>query len=50
MRRGTWGLSTVDTRLAQIDGAIGEMTKRGSTNGTLDAINSQRKARTELVA
>jgi len=43
-------LADVDTRLAQIDGAIAEMTKRGRTNGALDAINSQRKARAELVA
>jgi hypothetical protein len=43
-------LGDVDTRLAQIDGAIAEMTKRGRTNGALDAINSQRKARAELVA
>jgi hypothetical protein len=31
-------------------GAIAEMTKRGRTNGALDAINSQRKVRAELVA
>jgi hypothetical protein len=45
----THALADVDTRLAQIDGAIAEMTKRGRTNGELDAINSQRKARAELV-
>jgi hypothetical protein len=37
-------LADVDTRLSQIDGAIAEMTKRGRTNGALDAIASQRKA------
>jgi hypothetical protein len=42
-------LANVDTRLSQIDGAIAEMTKRVRTNGVLDAINSQRKARAELV-
>jgi hypothetical protein len=46
----THALADVDTRLSQIDGAIAEMTKRGRTNGALDAINSQRKARAELVA
>jgi len=46
----THALADVDTRLAQIDGAIAEMTKRGRANGALDAINSQRKARAELVA
>ncbi len=46
----THTLTDVDTRLSQIDGAIAEMTKRGRTNGALDAINSQRKARMELVA
>jgi hypothetical protein len=42
-------LADVDTLLARIDGAIAEMTKRGRTNGALDAISSQRKARAELV-
>jgi hypothetical protein len=46
----THALADVDTQLAQIDGAIEEMTKRGRANGALDAINSQRKARAELVA
>jgi hypothetical protein len=46
----THALADVDTRLAQIDGAIAEMTKRGRANGALDAINWQRKARAELVA
>jgi ABC-type transporter Mla subunit MlaD len=46
----THALADVDTRLSQIDGAIAEMTKRGRANGALDAINSQRKARAELVA
>jgi hypothetical protein len=46
----THALADVDTRLSQIDGAIAEMTKRGRTNGAFDAINSQRKARSELVA
>ncbi len=46
----THAVADVDTRLAQIDGAIAEMTKRARTNGALDAINSQRKARAELVA
>jgi hypothetical protein len=41
-------LSDVDTRLAQIDGAIAEVTKRGRTNGALDPI--QHKARAELLA
>jgi len=45
----THALADVDTRLSQIDGAIAEMTKRGRTNA-LDAINSQRKARADLVA
>jgi hypothetical protein len=46
----THALADVDTQLAQIDGAIEEMTKRGRANGALDAINSQRKVRAELVA
>jgi hypothetical protein len=46
----THALADVDTRLSQIDGAIAEMTKRGRTNGALDAITSQRKSRAELVA
>jgi hypothetical protein len=41
-------LADLDTRLSQIDGAIAEMTKRGRSNGALDAINSQRRASAEL--
>jgi hypothetical protein len=43
-------LADVDVRLSQIDGAIAAMVSRGRSNGALDVIASQRKARAELVA
>ena len=43
-------IADIDRRLGQIDDAVAEMTKRGRTNGALDAIQSQRKARADLVA
>jgi hypothetical protein len=39
-----------DARVSQIDAAISEMTRRGSTVRALDAIAAQRKAREALVA
>jgi hypothetical protein len=43
-------VADLDARVAQIDAAIAEMTKRGRTNGALDAIGSQRKTRADLVS
>jgi hypothetical protein len=43
-------VSDLDRRVAQIDAAIAEMTKRGRASGALDAIATQRKQRDALVA
>jgi hypothetical protein len=42
-------VADLDRRLAQIDGVIAEMVKRGRTSGALDAIATQRKQREALV-
>jgi hypothetical protein len=42
-------LADIDRRVAQIDGVIAEMTKRGRTSSALDAIAQQRKQREALV-
>jgi hypothetical protein len=42
-------VADVDTRVAQIDAAIAEATKRGKTSAALSAIEGQRKARAALV-
>jgi hypothetical protein len=43
-------VADLDRRIAQIDAAIAEMTKRGRAAGALDAIATQRKQRDALVA
>jgi hypothetical protein len=45
----TQTIGDLDRRVAQIDGVIAEMTRRGRTSGALDAINTQRKQREALV-
>jgi hypothetical protein len=45
----TQTIADLDRRVAQIDGVIAEMVKRGRTSGALDAINTQRKQREALV-
>jgi hypothetical protein len=45
----TQTIADLDRRVAQIDGVIAEMTKRGRTSGALEAINTQRKTREGLV-
>ncbi len=42
-------VADIDTKISQLDGAIGEMTRRGRTNSALDATKEQRK-RQALVA
>ncbi len=42
-------VADIDRRIAQIDAAIAEMTKRGRATGALDAIAAQRKQRDALV-
>jgi hypothetical protein len=42
-------VADLDRRVAQIDGVIAEMVKRGRTSGALDAIATQRKQREALV-
>jgi hypothetical protein len=42
-------IADLDRRVAQIDGVIAEMTKRGRTSGALEAISTQRKQREALV-
>jgi MarR family len=43
-------VADLDARIAQIDAAIAEATKRGRTAAALNIIEGQRKARSELVA
>lgn len=43
-------VADLDRRMAQIDAAIAEMTRRGRAAGALDAIATQRKQRDALVA
>jgi hypothetical protein len=43
-------VADLDRRVAQIDAAIAEMTKRGRAAGALEAIATQRKQRDALVA
>ncbi|MBO0751189.1 MAG: hypothetical protein J2P53_03710 [Bradyrhizobiaceae bacterium] len=43
-------VTDLDRRVAQIDAAIAEMTRRGRASGALDAIATQRKQREALVA
>ncbi len=42
-------VADLDRRVAQIDGVIAEMVKRGRTSGALDALATQRKQRDALV-
>ncbi len=42
-------VADLDRRVAQIDGVIAEMVKRGRTSGALDALATQRKQREALV-
>jgi hypothetical protein len=42
-------VTDLDRRVAQIDAAVAEMTKRGRASGALDAIATQRKQRDALV-
>jgi hypothetical protein len=41
-------VADIDAKIGQLDGAIAEMTRRGRTNGALDAIKEQRKTREAL--
>jgi hypothetical protein len=45
----TQTIADLDRRVAQIDGVIAEMVKRGRTSGALEAIGAQRKQRESLV-
>jgi hypothetical protein len=42
-------VADIDARVAQIDAAVSEMTRRGRAANALDAIGAQRKAREALV-
>lgn len=42
-------VADLDRRVAQIDGVIAEMVKRGRTSGALDALATQRKQREALI-
>jgi hypothetical protein len=43
-------IADIDRRLNQIDAAVEEATKRGKTNGAIEMIGTQRKARADLMA